>query len=163
MLRIDIEKTDELEVVKSRLYLVDCGSDRLRTLEEDDDSSPRRRGPQTRASKNVDIDEVDALDAWSQLLGRAASGRTFHGGRTLTRLLQDSLGGIREPHGGVLGPNRSVNGRVDLIRGPGPTRPRASRIRRRTVIDATLGGQKMKGEIRASGFYERVARDRRAS
>ena len=99
VLRVDIEKTDELEVVKSRLYLVDlAGSERASALEEDDDGSPTKmRNPSEtqRFKEHVDINRsLSALGTWCRLSdGPTKRPHVPYRDSTLTRLLQDSLGG----------------------------------------------------------------------
>ena len=100
VLRVDIEKTDDCEVVKSRLYLVDlAGSERASALEEDDDGSPTKmRNPSEteRFKEHVNINR--SLSALGNVVSALSDGPTKrphvpYRDSTLTRLLQDSLGG----------------------------------------------------------------------
>ena len=93
VLRVDIEKRDDLEVVKSRLYLVDlAGSERASAL-DDDDGNPSET---QRFREHVDINQ--SLSALGNVVAALSDGPTKrphvpYRDSTLTRLLQDSLGG----------------------------------------------------------------------
>uniref|UniRef100_A0A7S3ZT40 Kinesin-like protein n=1 Tax=Pelagomonas calceolata TaxID=35677 RepID=A0A7S3ZT40_9STRA len=100
VLRVDIEKTDDVEVVKSRLYLVDlAGSERASALEDDAEGSPSKMynpSETQRFKEHVDINR--SLSALGNVVSALSDGPTKrphvpYRDSTLTRLLQDSLGG----------------------------------------------------------------------
>ena len=100
VLRVDIEKTDDCEVVKSRLYLVDlAGSERASALEDDAEGSPSKMynpSETVRFREHVDINR--SLSALGNVVSALSDGPTKrphvpYRDSTLTRLLQDSLGG----------------------------------------------------------------------
>ena len=100
VLRVDIEKTDDCEVVKSRLYLVDlAGSERASALEDDAEGSPSKMynpSETERFKEHVNINR--SLSALGNVVSALSDGPTKrphvpYRDSTLTRLLQDSLEG----------------------------------------------------------------------